>query len=355
MNYYQYHRNPVFGKPRYHFTFWAVFIIYEVAVSYSYSGGFAPVVDYVTAYTLNISLFYIHSNLFCRVLTEKAKPIPFIIGLVLIEIMVYLGVKYLLGEAYKISGIENDKSLDNIEGFIRNGTWRAFYFIGLSSAFGFSMVAESLRRKTADLELNALMNEKERLHNELTLLKSQIDPHFLFNSLGLVHNKVAKYSREAGEVVLLLSDMMRYALETPGYDNKVALGDEIQHVRNYIKLNQHRLDKPVYVNFDINGKIDGDRIPPLILLTLVENAFKYGETTDSRQPVRIVLESNSEEIIFKISNHKKLNNSGTGIGQDNMVKRLGKTYGDRFSFKVYDIDNIYAATLTIQKDELLYN
>ena len=182
--------------------------------------------------------------------------------------------------------------------------------------------------------------EKEKVEIELKGLRSQVNPHFLFNSLSVIYSLVLKESKEAPEIITKLSDILRYVL----YDsnsNKVKISSEIELINNYINIQKHRVDSSSKIEFENNIKND-IKIPPLLFLPLVENSFKHGVKGDvSNTFVKINLSEVGNEIIFEIENNKGIDSrvkgvSDSGIGINNIKQRLELLMPNNYSFDIFD-------------------
>lgn len=231
-------------------------------------------------------------------------------------------------------------------------TMVAFFYIGVSflAAYLTSLRDEKKERKL--LEEQALQLEYEKSHANFKFLKAQINPHFLHNTLNFLYAKSLPYSEELSEGILTLSDIMRYALnEVNTKDGKVPLNDELEHMGNVIKINQLRFSNKLQVIFEKEGNTDNVQIIPFVLITLVENAFKHGDLIRPGQPLTIRLKMSDHQLSFFCSNKKKvgLKELSTGIGLENIKKRLELTYGSDFSLDISDEPEFYATTLNIKK------
>jgi LytS/YehU family sensor histidine kinase len=167
-----------------------------------------------------------------------------------------------------------------------------------------------------------------------------------------LYAKSLPYSAELSEGILTLSDIMRYALnEGNTKSGKVPLNDELEHMGNVIKINQLRFSNKLQVVFEVDGKTDNVRIIPFVLITLVENAFKHGDLISSGYPLTIRLKMDDKQLSFYCSNKKKvgLKELSTGIGLDNIKKRLELTYGSNFSLEISDEPEFYTTRLKIEK------
>ncbi|MCW3463014.1 sensor histidine kinase [Chitinophaga nivalis] len=192
--------------------------------------------------------------------------------------------------------------------------------------------------------------EKGKLMAELSAIKYQINPHFLFNCLNFIYTKSVRHNQEVAHAVNLLSEIMRYALEQD--DDKegvVLLVTEMEHLKNVIEINQMRFNNNLKIRF--TEKIDNlnIRIPPLVLITLVENAFKHGELNDEHNPLDIKIQVTKEKLWFYTQNKKKksVKELSSGIGLTNVRQRLQLVYGSRHQFQTMEDDQYYVTELTI--------
>ncbi|WP_315820466.1 histidine kinase [Paraflavitalea speifideaquila] len=171
------------------------------------------------------------------------------------------------------------------------------------------------------LEEEKLQLEIEKTNANLNFLKAQINPHFLHNTLNFLYAKSLPYSNELSEGILTLSDIMRYALSEQNIkEGKAALKDEIEHVRNVIRIHQLRYNNNLLVNFEVNGIVNSITIIPFVLITIVENAFKHGDLKSSEYPIDIKLIVEHKSLQFFCRNKKKTGPKelSTGIGLDNI-------------------------------------
>ena len=190
----------------------------------------------------------------------------------------------------------------------------------------------------------------EKSKTELSLLRTQINPHFFFNTLNNLYALTIKNSKQAPEVILKLSDMMRYTIYE-GEKETVKLGDEIEYLQNYIELHKIRYNKTVEITF--NHNIDNNlMVSPLLFIILLENAFKHGvETLTESAFIHMNLYENANFIHFDIENNfdpKELKESN-GIGLQNLKRRLSLLYKDSHELNFYSTKNTYKTTLKIVK------
>jgi hypothetical protein len=190
----------------------------------------------------------------------------------------------------------------------------------------------------------------EKSKTELSLLRTQINPHFFFNTLNNLYALTVKNSEQAPDVILKLSDMMRYTIYE-GEKETVAIADEIEYLNNYIELHKIRYKKTVEITF--NHTIDTSlTIAPLLYIILLENAFKHGiEKLTEKAYIHINLYEDDNFIYFIIENNFDPNEvtESNGIGLKNLKRRLSLLYNKRHELIVDKTNNTYKATLKISK------
>jgi len=185
---------------------------------------------------------------------------------------------------------------------------------------------------------------------ELALLRTQINPHFFFNTLNNLYALTVKNSKQAPEVILKLSDMMRYTIYE-GEKENVAIKDEIEYLKNYIELHKIRYKKTV--EFQFNNTVNETlTIAPLLFIILLENAFKHGvESLTEDAYIYIDVSNDDEYIYFVIENNfdpKEISET-KGIGLTNLKRRLSLIYPQNHELIIKQQENIYKTTLKIAK------
>jgi len=189
----------------------------------------------------------------------------------------------------------------------------------------------------------------ERTDAELMHLKSQINPHFLFNTLNNLYGLALEKSDETPGLILKLSDMLRYTIYQ-GEKDKVLFSEEINYLNDFIQLQQIRYHKPVNITFEHTIDSTGATISPLLLLILVENAYKHGvEKLTEDAFVHIKLEVKDEEMVFDIKNNFDKNEKSvkSGIGLQNLKKRLQLTYPNAYQLNIKSEHSVYCVQLKI--------
>ncbi len=186
----------------------------------------------------------------------------------------------------------------------------------------------------------------QKVAAELTALKLQISPHFLFNTLNNIRWLVRSKSENAEDAVVKLSHLLRYILYQAEAD-QVDLEKEINHLNDFIELQKMRLVNLNSINFTVDGDLTGKRIVPLLLLPLVENFFKHGDFTSAFQN-KISLEVHEYHVVFKYGNLiARSEEKENGIGLSNVKRRLALHYPGRHILKYFERDSIYYLELEL--------
>ena len=190
--------------------------------------------------------------------------------------------------------------------------------------------------------------ENQRLTAELSFLKSQVNPHFLFNSLNTIYSLAYQKSDTTPEAVLKLSEIMRYMLYESN-DNKVDLDKELKYLENYIELQKIRFGNKAFIEYTVEGAVDNQQIVPLILISFVENAFKHGIVNDPANPITIRLSVSNSQLKFFVSNKKHSHNrdAAGGIGLNNVQRRLKLLYPGRYDLHIQNKADIYSSELSL--------
>jgi two-component system, LytTR family, sensor histidine kinase AlgZ len=191
--------------------------------------------------------------------------------------------------------------------------------------------------------------EKEKVTAELQLLKAQVHPHFLFNTLNNIYSFSLKYSPKTPGLILKLSSLLSYMLYDCNGD-EVLLEKEIEVMKNYIDLEKERYGNKIEISLNIEGDVKDKFIAPLLILPFLENAFKHGTSEQLESPwlsVDIVVKQQS--LMCKILNSKNeyVPFSQNGIGIQNVKKRLSLLYPDNYDLKISDDGDVFIVALRI--------
>ncbi|MDX1591256.1 MAG: histidine kinase [Balneolaceae bacterium] len=232
-----------------------------------------------------------------------------------------------------------------------------FYFmiayLGITSLIQFSRSWF----KESDAKRRLAQIEQEKTRHELQALRSQIQPHFLFNSLNTIYGLIRKQSSKAEDAVLKLSELLRYTIRQSDRE-EVPLTQEIDYLKDYIGLQKMRMNKPDGVSFSTSGDLDSVTIIPLLLIVFVENGFKYADL-ESGEPLIFSISVKNQVIRFSMRNKIAEENAVTdpegernGTGILNAKKRLELHYPGRHRLQidVNEKEKTYSLDLMIQTE-----
>lgn len=219
----------------------------------------------------------------------------------------------------------------------------------------FTVLAMSLaiyiRQRLRLTEQRALQAEADKANAELSFLKAQINPHFLFNTLNNIYTLAATMSEYTAESIMKLSNIMRYVTDDVR-EEYVPMEDEVAFIRDYIDLHRLRLGDKMNVNFVVSGKTGDKKIAPLILMTFIENVFKYGISSHEPSVIDIHLETTDTDIRFFCQNKlyetkRQTESPGTGIGIANTKQRLDHLYAGKYELKIDTGNGKYTVWLVL--------
>jgi sensor histidine kinase YesM len=249
-----------------------------------------------------------------------------------------------------------------VEPYVLHGpmeyTWSNYFMAMLIYVFGMAplvwfKMAYHLKedavfhQKLDNDRLLALLRLKE---TELKLLKSQIHPHFLFNTLNNLYSLALEKSDRTPDLIIRLADMLSYIIYEGSYE-KVPLTKEIEFIKSYIELQKVRYES-CDITFKVDGEINGSLIAPMILHTFIDNSFKHGADKDTGNPwIRISLSIRNGSLFLNVVNsiheYSSSDIKTSGIGISNTMKRLDLLYLGRNELKIDKSDNKYSVSLRL--------
>jgi LytS/YehU family sensor histidine kinase len=202
--------------------------------------------------------------------------------------------------------------------------------------------------RTEKLKAELLAQTKS---SEIALLRSQINPHFLFNTLNNIYSLVYQKSELAPSAVMKLSEIMRYMLYDTNAD-KVPLSKELNYIKSYIELQELRINKDDFVKYEINGDIDNKFIAPMMLISFIENAFKHCSKKVPSPGIIIKVNTEEKKFIFELTNYVKKNDEAKdkegGIGLHNLQRRLDLIYPSKHKLEIKNDGEIYFIHLELE-------
>lgn len=324
-----------------HIIFWIAYILFNVLVFGSfydaYLQSFAEVLILIP--TKIAATYFMLYFLFPFIFKQKYLHFTFILSLVSVCFALMQHTAQFL-----ISYIFYPKDLE-ANFFV----WGHIFYnlIGVYSIVGVASSIKLLKKWFHNQTIQKRL-EQEKLKAELQFLKSQIHPHFLFNTLNNLYALCLKKSDKAPEMVLKLSELLSYML----YECNspfISLEKEIELINNYIELEKIRHDDSLKIDINISGDTENKKIAPLIILPFVENSFKHGANCENGF-VEIDLKINEDNLELKVKNSKNKNykTEQKGIGLKNIKRRLELIYSDESHLEIIDKNHCFLVTLKIK-------
>jgi two-component system, LytTR family, sensor kinase len=202
-----------------------------------------------------------------------------------------------------------------------------------------------------EIKLKQMLKEKNH-EMEMALIKSQIDPHLLFNTINNIDSLILKDAVKASDYLNRLSDIMRFVLYETKAD-KILLSQEIEYIGKYIALQKIRTSNETYVNFSVTGSMGSRRIAPMVFIPFIENAFKHtnNKKLENAIIVSIIIEDKTVQLICENKYDSKSDKQPIGgLGNELVQKRLELIYAGKHKLEVHKSDELYSVNLIIPND-----
>ena len=337
-----------FKRLRWHLLFWVVVITYQVIYVGRISNDYVGIIKAMLP-TLPFDMFATYFAMYFLVprFLLKKKYILFFITLILFSgviIFTELVIGYYIQKPLLAPEMQITLKSYIIDLFIST----------LFQIYSFTVLAVSI--KLIKLWFN-YQQEKAQLKNqslssELALLRSQINPHFLFNTLNNIDSLVRINPDKASNSIIKLSEIMRYMLYDSNADF-VPLEKEIEYIQSFVSLQQLRFKDPEFTSFVVEGESKGKRIPPMLIIPFVENAYKHGKKNVKAPGIKIHIEIQQKLYTFSITNAYNVNEKVekdpfSGYGLTNIRRRLDLLYKDNYYLNIDTKNGIYHVILTIR-------
>lgn len=353
-----------------HLLCWTFYVGYELFFDAIFPGSWQTKTNYFYFYLFNIAFFYLHAywvlpKALANLVHAIWKVPVFVLGEIFLFVLLLIIGGVLAGDIEFVFGGFKTFVFD-IEG-LRYFVAPLLPYLIYATGYYFLRRYIKMQKQTKEIERQhfgqVIANrelEANLLRIEQDYLRAQINPHLLYNTLSFV-NYAAKHNRdEAERAIMLLSDIMRYALE-PSYDTSgfVLLSEEIQQTEKLIELNQLRFSNSLNIRLEtIFEQQVKAKIIPLMLLTLVENIFKHGDLRNPEYPAFIQVKVGAGKLSITTENLiKSVRNemASTKTGLKNLSERLSMTYANRHQFDYGQKGSLYKVYLSasLKKEEVV--
>jgi len=331
------------SKGFFHFSFWVMFYFFMVLIDKTEYPIWFILIDKLMDISFYILIVYINILYLIPNILQKRNLVYYVLSIIVLVLLVTpiqtLSTIILYQDNPEfVSDILNNRII----------IFLSLLLVGLTST-GYKVTTDWLGLQNEKREL-----QSQNLQSELKFLKSQINPHFFFNTLNNLYALTLKKSDLAPEIVLRLSEMMRYMLYESN-EKEVSLEKEINYVINYIELEKLRQGERFQINFDIQGKPQQQRIAPLMFIPFLENSFKHGLDSHIKAGyVNAQLTLDDASVSLDIKNSKPKNvlqpingSKSGGIGLENVKRRLKLLYPNKHILEINDANDFYHVALEI--------
>lgn len=334
--------SPRFFKILFHIFFWGIWLFLPFigrTFDNEMDAYFLKVIFPVTL--IHIPLFFLNTEVILPKIYLKKGTTYYVFTLVIIGIFVVF-LKDYLRELISGKPSENVFGMHGIFNFM--SVFSVIFTLGVSTAYGvFNLLSAQDKIRQEE--------QQERLRAELSFLRSQISPHFIFNVLNGIVYLIRSKSDRAEQVTIELSELIRYMLYESD-DAQVSLEKEIKYLQNYIHLQKLRFEDDVVVEFDSEGVFTSQKIEPMLLIPFVENAFKHGVGMILDPIIQISIRFDEQNLWFTVKNKiapetNEGKDSSSGIGLRNVSRRLELLYPHLHELTVEENDDWFAVNLSL--------
>lgn len=347
---------PIIGENILYFLVWSLVLLVPILNSKMMAEEHVQLRNILTVWSKllpYIIIFLINNFWFApRMLMRRKYMMYFSISIVMLSAM-FLGVEY-YQENIRTATADQTSLIIHGKASFTDLEWYWNVLLGLFMCGANSMI--KMMFKSMEEEQRIAELERHRLQTEMEYLKYQINPHFFMNTLNNIHALIDIDTSAAQRSVIELSKMMRYVL----YDSDNATIDivsEVRFIENYISLMKIRYTEDVEVKLEVENPLPSNtKIPPLLLIVLVENAFKHGVSYNKRSYVHIYISCQKSGVVCEVRNSRhntpQTDKKASGLGLENMRKRLDLLFGNHYSLLINQSNSEeYSITLKIPIDD----
>jgi len=334
-----------------HIFVWVAYMVYEILIALIADFKIRPL-NMLVSFVINAGVFYGVWLTFkwLKGMTQN-KWLIIILGIITGAAIMAIAILLKLFSEVLL----DHKSFDDLATKLQVVTlfMRSVYFAVMGVGFAFAELSESRQKEVHQHQLDniALLQAQDKLvknalQAELDLIKSQINPHFLFNTLGFLYSQTYKDLPKVGNSILMLSDIMRHALSGTK-DGFSTLEGELAYINDYINIHQDRNDN-IYMDYTPKKYSERILVVSMVLITLIENIFKHGLLNRPDKRAILQIELNGNQLCYYSFNYKNANRKmeSNHIGMAYIEQRLRDEYGDAFKLEVNNTENTYECRLT---------
>lgn len=336
-----------FRNPYSHIAFWSAFIFYELLTVYIHAGELDPVYDYAGHYALNISFFYWTAY---RALPGWKGSKPWTGPLLTLSgIAGYLILRIGLLRLFTALGLPYYNPYHSLPSLLVLACWRGLSFFNMGLFYWLLVRHMDKLDQLGQLRILKLENEKSIVELQLAKIQSQVNPHFLFNTLNLIHSRALRGLGNVADIIVILADILEHTFKKADSDGKIMLADEIRQIELYTELNRLKYGVDFNLEIQIVGKAEDKRIPPILLVSIIENLFKHGDLRHE-QAAAIALIIGQDELNFRTYNRKAAarNIKSNKTGMVALQQRLDLYYPGNYHLFIDEDDQAFELRLHLQ-------
>ncbi len=313
-----------------HILFWIfIYAFYTVPFIVSYGFDLDAFINLIYLPFDIMTVYLVIELLIPQFLLKRRKFILFIIGTILVislNILISQFIKYTIQPMLGFWIVRRALTVDLFYALLTN-----FMIVGMASALKLFSYSNSIQLKQSELE-------RRSVRSELGVLRSQINPHFLFNVLNNIDSLIYEDKDKASNAIFLLSKIMRYMLKESN-EEKAMLNNEVEYIQDYIELAKLSFEDPKFLEFSSSGDFSGKQIPPLLFIPIIENTIKHCNKQTKSPGIKIDFNVVNDFVELRTSNFIKRNDfklpdAGSGNGLKNVEKRLMLLFEKNYTFDI---------------------
>ncbi|SOD99141.1 sensor histidine kinase [Spirosoma fluviale] len=342
-----------------HLFVWLFYLAFNNILLLTNSNNKANIVQLFVTYPLVAILFYVNVYGIIAPSVERRKYVQIILKTILLT-GAYILVRYIVFfYIFPFLDFSNEYSKTRVmfQRFLPDSIWIASQYLLFSYGYWFAIYSVQLERKKRRIEADISILERDKARTELAFLQAKLNPHFLYNTLNFLFSDALEASPRLADSIMCLSQMMRSVSEV-SKQPMVSVSNELTYIRNYLKLQQYRFGSQLNVQLTITGTEYEHHIslPPLTLISLVENIFKYGEVFNHSVPAQINVHLSETGLRFQTVNKRteEPNYRQGGLGLTNINSQLSILYKDNYTLDIKEEEGIFSVDLQLSNYKSAY-
>ncbi|PSK90809.1 sensor histidine kinase [Taibaiella chishuiensis] len=325
------------------------FVAYEITTMVLTQKPFNPWV-LLCFYSMHIVFFYITAFYFLSYINSKVYYRLVRILMCVLEIVLYSIITVVVYKVIELI-LKGKYTTDNLIGEFVDNAWRGFYFFFLALCFWYARYSVLKKLEARNQEILRLQAQENELRMEGAFLRSQVNPHQLFNTFTVLYSRLLSKAPEEAKIMLLISDMMEYSLDADVISGQVRLGEDLLQIDREIRLQQVFYNANLKIKYEIkiDDQIKDIKLPPLLFMNFVQNIFKHGDLNDPLEPATITIDNIGNVLHFRTSNKiaPSPNAPSKNTGLNNTRTRLERHYPDRFELLTHQESGLFLVDLKI--------